>query len=578
MRFHMGVSFSFRKLKKFLFPILIGLLTYFGLNVFTGFTQVHAGTNLNTYYYINYEELPDPSDIQLGNHTFQDVLDLINNNNTWDFIPIISYNTSNTITYQIDLYAFPKNTTSFDLVVYGYNSGTSTRAFYLKNSNSVSIKRFVHIFDSNSNYSSTNDSNFTNLQYAINNNICSTICSQTTSNIGYDIEYQSYLLNDNQSYPYFDNIYKIIYSSPFPLTLIQGSTSTSNFYKTLLVDETSLSFGDDFITYSEWNNTEPSIEWGSNNVRQLDDLFISNIPKANLSSYKLTYEFNYDNLDYIDSMNTQFFYYGRIDHGSYYSYESINCFNPYSASYNNDDNLYTGVIQNISCSSDLTNYDQIFIRMRQVSFSKIHNYNFSYNYGYVNYSPVFNGGNSYDIMDYFDSLPSNFNILFSTNVESQNITFSSNQNSTLMSKVSRSDNSISSLAYNESKFGTFDNTNVMIYNYLPQYDGNTDLSVFIQANTIVSYSTTNSFTYYDESNTITSDSIINNYQVSFSSYDIDNIFDKINNFINDLENDMFSLHEFIQEIYDSLPSFIQLCLIVLYSLSLTYLLFKVIRK
>lgn len=578
MRFHMGVSFSLRKLKKFIIPILIGLLTYFGINVFTGFTQVHAGTNLNTYYYINYEELPDPSTIQLGSHTFQDVLDLINNNNTWDFIPIISYSSSGDITYQIDLYAFPKNTASFDLVVYGYNAGTSTRSFYLKNSNSVIINKFVHIFDSNLNYSSTNDSNFTNLQYAINNNVCSTGCSQTTSNIGYSTGYESYLLNDNQSYPFFDTIYRIIYSSPFPLTLVQGSTSSNNFYKTLLVDETALSFGDNFITYSEWNNTEPPIEWGSNNVRKLDDLFISNIPKANLSSYKLTYEFNYDNLDYIDSMNTQFFYYGRIDHGSYYSYESINCFNPYSASYNNYDNLYTGVIQNISCSSDLTNYDQIFIRMRQVSFAKIHNYKFTYNYGYVNYSPVFNGGNSYDIMDYFDSLPSNFNILFSTNVESQNITFSSNQNSTLMSKVSRSDNSISSLAYNESKFGIYDSTNVMIYNYLPQYDGNTDLSVFIQANTIVSYSTTNSFTYYDESNTITSDSIINNYQVSFSSYDIDNIFDKINNFINDLENDMFSLHEFIQEIYDSLPSFIQLCLIVLYSLSLTYLLFKVIRK
>ena len=577
MRFHMGVSFSLRKLKKFIIPILIGLLTYFGLNVFTGFTQVHAGTNLDTYYYINYEELPDPSDIQLGSHTFQDVLDLINNNNTWDFIPIISYDNTGSTIYQIDLYAFPKNTSSFDIVVYGYNAGTSTRAFYLKNSNAVSIKRFINIFNTNP-YNTTNDSNFTNLEYSINNNICSTGCSQTTSNIGYDLQYQSYLLNDNQSYPYFDTAFKIIYSSPFPLTLIQGSTSSSNFYKTLLVDETALSFGDNFITYSEWNNTEPPIEWGSNNVRKLDDLFISNIPKANIGNLVVNLEFNYTDYDIIDKQSYQLFYYGRINHNTYYSYERINCFTPFSSAYGNDDNYYISTIQNTTCSSDLTNYDQLFIQLRQPSLAQIYNVKITTNYGYAGFSPINNGGNYFEIMDYFDSIPANFNILFSTDSVRQNITYKSNQNTTLLSKVYRSDNSISSSAYEELSFGSYDNSNAMIYNFLPDYTGNTDLFVFIDSDTIVSYSESSSFTYYDNTGTLVNGSITNNYQVAFSSYDLDDIFSKINSFIDDLESDMYQLHELLQSIYDSLPSFVQLCLIVLYSLSLTYLLFKVIRK
>ena len=46
MRFHVGVSFRLKTIKKYLIPILLGILAYFGFNgIFA-----NAQTNNNTYY------------------------------------------------------------------------------------------------------------------------------------------------------------------------------------------------------------------------------------------------------------------------------------------------------------------------------------------------------------------------------------------------------------------------------------------------------------------------------------------------------------------------------------------------
>ena len=48
MRFHVGVSFRLKSLKKLLIPILIGSLAYFGFGGLFGFLQVNAVVNTNT--------------------------------------------------------------------------------------------------------------------------------------------------------------------------------------------------------------------------------------------------------------------------------------------------------------------------------------------------------------------------------------------------------------------------------------------------------------------------------------------------------------------------------------------------
>ena len=71
MRFHCGISFSWRSIKKFLIPILLGLLAFFGFNFIydnksnipLGFIQAYAFENEteyipdeieDSYYYYSY--------------------------------------------------------------------------------------------------------------------------------------------------------------------------------------------------------------------------------------------------------------------------------------------------------------------------------------------------------------------------------------------------------------------------------------------------------------------------------------------------------------------------------------------
>ena len=61
MRFHVGFSFRLKTLKKFLFPILIGILAYFGFGGLFGCFQVNALTNENTFYRFDV----DKSDFQI---------------------------------------------------------------------------------------------------------------------------------------------------------------------------------------------------------------------------------------------------------------------------------------------------------------------------------------------------------------------------------------------------------------------------------------------------------------------------------------------------------------------------------
>ena len=75
MRFHMGVSFRLKTIKKFLFPILIGILAYFGFGFFS-FIHVNALTNYDTSYTIEpFDWDTYLSNVNCGGENLKDVVD-----------------------------------------------------------------------------------------------------------------------------------------------------------------------------------------------------------------------------------------------------------------------------------------------------------------------------------------------------------------------------------------------------------------------------------------------------------------------------------------------------------------------
>ena len=84
MRFHCGISFSWRTIKKFLFPILIGVLAYFGFDFFgIGFIKVNALENYQTWYDFNYIDLSSYENYVIDNNNvkFKDFVNSIKSRN-----------------------------------------------------------------------------------------------------------------------------------------------------------------------------------------------------------------------------------------------------------------------------------------------------------------------------------------------------------------------------------------------------------------------------------------------------------------------------------------------------------------
>ena len=597
MRFHFGVSFRLKYLKKFLIPILLGLLTYFGINGLIGFTNVYAtaNTNPNTYFIYDYPSIDFTT--PFGNYTMQQLLDYGSYESQYYYtIPVVEYNNSANLLI-VKLVIYPKTITSLNYEYYIYNSSSGTtselRQYITPNDNSIS-PRYINL-QSNQNATTIQ----TNLDKYLNCVESNTYCDTMNSSGRLQFGSKAFSLGANNDYDFDINYVSItmqdyngfIYSSPVPITFISG-TNTSNraYYKSLDYNDTIYQFNDTFYPYfSGGGGSNSDIDWGSNAVNKLDDIFVSNIPKADLSTLSFTLSFNYVDLDFVDNIKNQVFFFGRVNNSNYYSYEPIDCFLPNGSAYGGEDNLYTHTFQNPTCTSSLDNYDQIFIRVRLMSTSQtgsnaIYNGSITTNKGYANTSPIYNGPNYFGIMEYFDALPPNFNILLSTQEDPRYVVFRSNQYYTYMSHVTRDDNKILQVATGSDNtmlfdYGSLSNRNVMIYNYTPSNSNeNTNLFVFFGEDTIISSSTTGSFTYYDNTNTLVSGNVNNNYQVSSSNYDLNVIFTKVNSYINGLEENMFDLHNLMQSIYDTMPEILQNVLSILYILALTYLLFKVIRK
>ena len=168
--------------------------------------------------------------------------------------------------------------------------------------------------------------------------------------------------------------------------------------------------------------------------------------------------------------------------------------------------------------------------------------------------------------------------LVSTTNEQSPLALKSYNDYVLMSTIDRNNNKISNFATStELLFGTYNNSNAMVYNYSPSYSGDSDLYLFLQDNYIVSVGDNNSFTYYDSNNEITSSDIINTYQIAFDSYDLTYYFNLVNTTLEDFNTNLVDLYPFLDDLPNSIPIFYQSIIILFVILTLTYLLFKVVR-
>lgn len=106
MRFHVGMSFNWRTIKKFLIPILLGFLAYFGFNFISDSKSIPFG-----FIQVNAEELGDYNDI-----SSDDIPDEVENNyNYWSDV-LSSNNEIQHKPIHDKIYWFDDNTTELGVL------------------------------------------------------------------------------------------------------------------------------------------------------------------------------------------------------------------------------------------------------------------------------------------------------------------------------------------------------------------------------------------------------------------------------------------------------------------------------
>lgn len=576
-------------MKKYI--LIIFLSFFFSLNV------VKADSNYNTSYDVVIDEdiVDFTRTIDNNNVTLSDFLDsLISLHSDYYklFIDLYYYQDHNP--YSVNLYIIPNDVNNLDIELFGVNSSISINSSFKyfispisRTSYSINIRNSVSDI-----YNSTNYTNFYN---CFVNNQCNTFYNSYISgdmtwftNNNYFNNASNYIISQN-----INQEFHFIYYSDIDLTLTNihnNNTFCSNpytcFYKSIMVNNDSISFDSHFPTYYDlYMSSQPTF---NNYSKQLNRVFVGNIPKANISDFKIKTQFNSSSDSIESSLKPFFYYFGRVNHGTYYSYESINCGSNIYQSYAITNNYYDGYIlpYGFSCTSNLSNYDEIFLRidfLPQNDDYLTYNLNLSTNYGYVyNFDNITNSVynlNQMYIFESLNSLPNDFSIMLSTNDDKAYEYHLSNQDSTISYFLDRTSKNI--IEYSYDSFGSVTNSmlNIFNYNYNNQNNVITDLKLFVSPNTIISIGNNNSYTYYDDSNQITNGLINNdNVRPNTDKYDLSYYFGIINDYIDSISADVYDFSLIVQNCYNLIPSPFDIMLFILFILGCMFLLFKLIKR
>lgn len=355
--------------------------------------------------------------------------------------------------------------------------------------------------------------------------------------------------------------------------------------------------GDVIPFYLEKSEDLEKVEY-TNFIDNYYGLFFSQIPKDNLYNYSIDFTVA-QNIIYSD-IDYEFNLFGRVNHGKYFTYEPISCI----VGFTSDDPVYggSGVGQStyiyqtkhfgiMDCTSDLTNYDFIYINAYSINPTDLYYFSCSTNYGIASLNDFISS--PYKVVDYFDF------------IKDTNFFITSNNYSTSVYYGSLEFDKFTTTSYNLTNFenkkyfigNRFNNlyrfyerydyigqsTNVGLgFNLFSNYE-NANLYVLVDDDILISYdsdiSTNEDFYYYNS----TGDIVNNNFKV-YHSYDnntnntVDNYFSVVTNFLDSISNDITSFSLVLQNAYDLAPQNIQTIIFVFYILIMSFILFKLIGK
>ena len=583
MRFHVGFSFRLKTLKKFLFPILIGILAYFGFGWLFGCLKVNALVNSNTFYRFDV----DNSDFTIydssyfNDMTYKEVLEYFATYNSeyfnivvWSYIP----------TAEVYLNLYPKDFT-LHKGIYGNSSGLT---FY--GGGSVSVRSYSAYIYKNTSSSIFDLDIYNSIKTCLDTNLCNntSVSSGALSYVGNTNSSNRTFINFNESM-YLDNdmsynlsgftLSNFLYYSQVPFVYDLSETAPNYYYgKSLYLNDKTYTTDVEIPSYI--NLFDDS--YLNKNFDSIDKIYIGQINKDNINSLKLDLSFNYIDSNFIESLDPFITFYGRINHGSYFTYDNINCSVNNLMSFNIDSNRYLvngSLFNGVNCSDSLSNYDNIYIyiQMRSNGSSIINNLSINNNYGNLK---TFNSTmQNFQIYELFSNLNYNDSLVLSSNSFESLVYYLSSNSNTVLSPINKDDNINNNGRYNPLKFGLYNSTNAYIYNLPNGSTSDYSLELFFTDDSLVSLSSTDNHTYYDDSNTIVSGNIVKNNNINYSnSYNISYYFLQVSNFVESMSLSVNSFSSLLQSFYDSIPQFFQLFIFVSFILMCTYFTYLLIRK
>lgn len=611
MRFHIGCSFRPKNLLKFIFPFLLGLLAMFGIDHVNAQTRtIYERFNYNWYMELgDYSELLNTTipGLEYSPTTLNEYL-----KSFWaldnDYV-FYSYFTDTNYHFVFTTSQYCSNTTELKFDYFG-RSGYQLR--FVNNTSSNPNCTFSDVsFSFLSDRVSFNQENFTKATQNLSNvnNLYGVVVSYNM-NIVQDIS--NFQTNADTTF----NATWWLYDTNTTLVLDYLSsnqpTSVNPLYKTLNINGVALTDPSQLPTYKDIYGTYE----GQLNVYSptLPYNYFS-MNKSEISSFEaeLTYFPNINASDYVANINGgELNFYGRYNHNDdYYTYELITCTLSRTSNINSDQNRVKVSYNNLSCSSDLTNYDKIYIyesfdyESGRYGSTDLSVYNVNLTSNVDSYSSSQKKGLLYEPL----TLQNGFKLLISSS--SQNgVDFLTTNDYVSYNKLSNEDltsidNTLGGveIGYNHVKsggrnsdfyslnYGSYDQSMYYIYdNYTLHENTTTYLQLFIDnpLTTLISFPVDingqDTFSYYNnEGNITTGTTIQTNYgdiggNYSQNYYSDTTLFDPINNFLDSIEEDLISMHELNQMFFDNIPSFIKSFIIVIYSLFLLSILFKEVKR
>lgn len=580
-------------IKKILFTILILFSTFFLME------NAYALVQENLYFDIDIKEVKsyinDESNIFYDNKSIKYYLEY--------FKDYIENNNPNNYNYTILYKSIDNSGTQNQQIVIIFHNGTNPIqvAFEGLKGSRFQISNFLmggRVYVSFDVGTSSYENQWNNRLTALDNILKNGSTTNSWNNFNFYFPLTSF--DENISLSSNMN-YFVPYYSSFENSLLYylRSTSSTSYYRPLKYNNSTIDFNQYIEPLEVYINTPDEPETGPTFVNNsfiptYNGLFLSNIPKENIDDYVAEFSLGRigDLLDYNYEVNI----FGRINHGTYYTYDKLDCSYRITSDepYYEDFGLQKDFIQFqkkyfefTTCRSDLSNYDNIYVNLHMLNSLKVFNFTASANYGYVYPNDVFNG--RYDTFLDFYNLEQNNALMVSYRITPSSYYYGSVNDSIISTiydldtKEKREYSYFYPINSKPLKFyeSTYTNYN---FSFLLESSNSSDTAyILVNDDSMVSfndnYKIDNKFTYYLDSNTILENDFIIYQQTNIDdSYDVDNYLTIIKDFIDSLSSDINQFSLVLQNCYDLAPEFIRTIIFVLFILTMSYILFKLIGK